>query len=118
MNNSASNAAQERQVTIDGKSYTMKYSLKAYVALQDHFKLSSIDEVVARLNDPTKLGMMDIVALMWAGLRSHHRDVTMEDAFELADSVGINALQDIISAGIGASVPPSVSGGEQTVARP
>lgn len=111
-------AAQETQIVVDGKSYTLKFSLKAYVALQDHFKVASIDEVVQRLNDPTKLGMMDIVAMLWAGLRSHHKDATMEDALDMADSAGLQALQEIISAGVAGSMPPAgdgEAGADQTV---
>lgn len=105
-----SKASPESQISVGGKSYTLKYSLKAYVALQDYFKVASIDEVMQRLNDPTKLNIMDIVAMLWAGFRSHHKDVTLDDAFDMADTMGLATLQDIISSGFGASVPGVAAG--------
>jgi hypothetical protein len=102
-----SNASPSQQIIIQGQGYTLKYSVMAYAALQDYFKLASIDEVVQRLNTPSGLGMMDIVAMFWAGLRSHHRDVTLDDALVMADIVGLQALQEIIGNGISASTPPS-----------
>lgn len=87
--------AQERQIEIGGEVYTIRFSLKAMVALQDHYGLETIDDVGKRLSDPTKIRTEDFAAIFWAALRSHHPEVTLEAAINLADAAGLGFIQQL-----------------------
>lgn len=101
----ASKANPERQISIAGKSYTLKYSARAWAALQDHFGLSSLKAVQARLADQDQFGVGDMVAVLWAGLRTHHREVSQDDVLEMIDAMGLeeagNAVGDAFGGAAG-----------------
>lgn len=86
-------ASADRPVTVGERSLTLRYSLKAFAALQDHFGAKSINGVVAKLNEIGEdLSVDDLVALFYAGLRSHHPDVSPEDTLDMLDELGPQAI--------------------------
>ncbi|CAN5480752.1 hypothetical protein BH10PSE7_BH10PSE7_15500 [soil metagenome] len=110
-------ASPDRQIEVSGRSYTLRYSLKAMAALQDHYGLASIDEVAQHLSDANRMGVNDIVALIWAGLRTHHPEVTQEQTLDLVDELGVAEMTSTIRDAFGAALPRVGAAGEGT-ARP
>lgn len=103
-------ASADRQVSVGGRSLTLRYSLKAFAALQDHFEAKSINGVVAKLNALGEdLAVDDLVALFHAGLRSHHPEITRADTLNLLDELGPQAIGGEIMQALSAAVD---SGGE------
>lgn len=87
--------AQEKTIRIGDASYTVRFSIKAMIALQDHYGLDNIDDVGKRLSDPKNIKAEDFAVLLWAGLRGNHPDVTFEDALDLADKAGLGVIREL-----------------------
>lgn len=99
-------ATADVQMTVGGKAYTLRYSVRALAALQDHFRLASLTAVQQRLSAPDSWGARDIVAIIWAGLQTHHRDLTMDDVMDLVDEAGLDAISSVAGAAFDAAAPP------------
>lgn len=98
-------SSQDVQIQIGDRVFTLKYSIKAFAALQDHYGLSSLDAVQVRLGDTRQVGIMDLVVLIWAGTRSYHPDVTVSDIETLLDQQGIEQAVAIASKAFNSSFP-------------
>ncbi|WP_395674701.1 hypothetical protein [Inquilinus sp.] len=105
-------ASTDRQMVVGDLTYTLRYGVRAMAALQDHYKLASFDEVGQRLGNPKAFGAGDIVAILWAGLRTHHRDLTMDDAMDLVDGMGLDEVQEVIGKAFDAGSPPANAEGQ------
>lgn len=101
----------DRQVEASGKVWTLRFSIRALAAMQEHFGLASLDEMGTRLTEGITTD--DIVAIFWAGLRTHHPEATQDDAAGIADDLGMADAMEIISTGLGAAM-----GGESADAAP
>ena len=95
----------DRQVTIGGKAFTLRFSLKAIAALQEIFGTVSLSETVARLSDFKSHGALDWVGIFWAGCISHHPDLTIQDVMTLLDENGIDAAIEPLTTAFTASLP-------------
>ena len=105
-------ASTDRQMTVGDQTYTLRYGVRAMAALQDHYQLASFDEVAKRLGNPKGYGAGDIVAILWAGLRTHHRDLTMDQVMDVVDDMGLDGVREEIGKAFDASSSPAVEGGE------
>lgn len=103
----------DRQVTIGGSRFTLRFSVRAMAALQEHWGLPSFKAVGARMAElGDDLGVDDLVGILWAGLRTHHPDVTKEDVLDLVDAAGMDGLVDAMAAALeGALADGSGEGG-------
>lgn len=103
--------SQDRQCTVAGQSFTLRYSTKAFAALQDLWRAAGLNEVLARVD--TGVANMDMtvaVDLFWAGLRAHHKGMTREAVLDLFDESGVSgfpALTEEIMLAIKAAMPPA-----------
>jgi hypothetical protein len=98
-------ASADRQLVVGDRSYTLRFSLRAMAALQDHFGLSSLDAVGRKLQDAENLGVNDMAALLWAGLRTHHRDTTVDDALDILDDIGMEGMQEALGLAMQGAMP-------------
>lgn len=91
-------ASADRQVTIDGKVLNLRYSIKAMAALQDHWGLKSFQQVGAKMQAlGQELSAGDMVAIIWAGLRTHHPDIDKGAVLDMIDELGLNELQEVMT---------------------
>jgi len=98
---------------VDGKEYTLRYSTNALCELEDKLDLG-IHEIAQRLANKETLRLKMVRAVLWAGLRDHHPDLTIEEAGELVSKAGMVDLLDKV----GEAFTRSFGGGEGTEARP
>jgi len=107
-------------ITIGEQTYTLTFSVVAMAALQDHYGLKSLTEVGEKLRGMTNATLEDMVVMFWAALRRYHRDLTLDDAWSLADDAGPQMLaQALIKAAAGATPPPGKGkAGAAAAARP
>lgn len=110
-------ASPDVQIEAGGAAYTLRFSAKALAALQDCWGLSDLDAVATKLTalDSGAVTMADYTEMLWAALRTHHRDVTKEVAFDLLDDMGLPAFEAALGAAMGAS---SAEGGGDASANP
>ncbi|AGH31364.1 hypothetical protein TVVG_00015 [Tetraselmis viridis virus SI1] len=94
-------SSRDKQITIDGNTWTLRMSIKAVLRLKDHWGLKSDDEVVRRLNKP---GITDVADLVWAGLSTHHPDVPHEKVIEAIDNEGLGSVADSVNKAIAGAV--------------
>lgn len=99
-------ASQDQQFEIGGNSYTLRFSVKAQAALQDHYGLKSLSDLVVLLNGKEILEPNDLAAIMWASLRRFHPSVTKDQAMDMIDDLGIEAANELINAVLVAANPP------------
>ncbi|HSH40544.1 MAG TPA: GTA-gp10 family protein [Arenicellales bacterium] len=98
-------ASPDRTIEVNGTTYTLRFSIRAMAALQDHYGLPSLDAVGKKLQDTENLSIEDMVAIMWAGLRTHHRDLTMDDALDMLDELGVNGMQQTLGEAMAGAMP-------------
>lgn len=94
-------SSRDKQVTMAGKTWTLRMSIKAVMRLKDHWKLGTDEEVVKRLNRP---GLTDVAALVWAGLATHHPDVSLDEVIDAIDEEGLASAADATNAAIAGAV--------------
>lgn len=75
----------------DGQTWTLRYSQDALCELEGALD-KSIIEICADFEswktDPRKMRMAPVRALLWAGLREHHPDLSLKEAGELMAPAG------------------------------
>jgi len=87
----ANQAKGERTLKIGEKTYTVFFDMNAIAELEDALGMT-MPQIAEVMQDPTRVGVKFIRAILWAGLRRHHsKEVqTLEDAGDLmtkADSI-------------------------------
>ena len=81
-------------VEADGQTYTLSYSVNALCELEDATgkDLTDIAQHFAELARGGKIPMRMTRALVWAGLRDHHPEITQEDAGRIMTVVGVGGI--------------------------
>lgn len=83
----------ETSVEIGGKTYVLCYGMNACAELENHLG-RSFPEIVAELQswkeNPERIRVTTVRALLWAGLRRRHSSVTLEQAGDLIDEIGFS----------------------------
>lgn len=105
------------QLEAGGEVLTIRFSALAQASLQDHWGLKNLDEAAAKIVqlETGGLNISDYAAIMWAALRTHHSEKTMDDAMKLIDFIGIPGLQVLLVQAVTASLP---EGGDRAPANP
>lgn len=88
----------------EGRSYTLRFSANAIVALEDCID-KPISEISALLGDVTSLRMKNVRAVFWAGLTDHHPDVTAARAGQIIDAVGFGRAVELIGLAFSRAFP-------------
>lgn len=99
-------SAQDKQIKIGDKTYTIRFSVRALTALQEHWGLKSFQEVaqkMSKLNESVSID--DLVGFVWAGLRTHHREMTKEDVLDLIDELGMENIESVFSEALVGALP-------------
>lgn len=102
----------DRQIEVSGKVYTLRFSLKAMAALQEHFGLASLADLHAAME---RVSANDVAGVIWAGLRTHHPEVTKDMAMDMADDLGLDGAMQLLNDGFGAAMP---EGGDEDPLKP
>lgn len=110
-------ASADIQFALDGKPLTLRFSARALAALQDHWQLGDLDQVAGKLAEieQGKLSVQDAAAMLWAGLRTHHPEVTLDEAFDVLDGMGIANFETLLGSAISGA---SSGGGSDASANP
>jgi hypothetical protein len=100
----------------DGRSYTLRFSARAQGALQDFYQLPSLAQTMGKVGEMFKsgdVGIGDMVEVVFAMLRTHHRDVPRDDVLGWFDDFGADAVfgQAVIDT-VQAAMPPATPAAE------
>lgn len=83
---SANKQKGELSFEADGKTYTLQYSHRSLVLLEqklDKGLLKIMGEMEAWGKKPEELRLGTVSLILWAGLKKHHPDMTEDDAIDL-----------------------------------
>lgn len=97
---------QDRRIVIGGQTYTIRVSIKFFLALQERWELANDAEVRAAIPEKAKnmRGMVDVV---WAGLQTHHGALTWDDVLALLDMADMEQVAQALTEGMEAAAPPT-----------
>ena len=83
----------------NGKSYQLRYNFNSLALLEDVLGVP----VTAVGDNP---GIKEIRALLWAGLLHQHKDLSLNDAGDIADGVGFSELPELVSTALSKALTP------------
>lgn len=86
--------------TVADVEYTIKFSTNAICELEA-LQNKGLNEIVGDLER-----LSTVRALLWAGLHSNHPNVTLKQAGDLIDKLGMVAATDVIGRALNAAFPP------------
>jgi len=84
---------------VAGTEYTLKFSTNSICELEDHLG-KGLNVIVGDLER-----VSSVRALLWAGLRSKHSEITLKGAGEIIDRAGMPATVEAISMALTAAFP-------------
>jgi hypothetical protein len=85
-------AAQETQITIGERTFTVRYSWKAFCALTTALNASFATVTEALFTADAS----DVDAVVWAGLITRHPEVSRQDVRDMLDEVGVVASMEAV----------------------
>ena len=65
-----------------------------------------IGAVAALFSDEQKVEMRIVRALVWAGLKDQHKDLSLDDAGNIIDEIGLGNMMRKIQLGLLSAFPP------------
>lgn len=90
------------QITAGGTTYTLRFSLRAMMALKDKWGIETNDELTERLS---KVGPFDFTTIMWAALRTHHPELSEDQVLGIVDDLGVDGVEQAVGDVVSASTP-------------
>ncbi|WP_396190307.1 GTA-gp10 family protein [Flavobacterium sp.] len=97
----ANPARGEVALAVADTEYTLKFSTNAICELEDRLD-KGLNLIVANMERLTT-----VRALLWAGLRAKHPDVTITQAGEIIDRIGMAQATEVIGKALTAAFPPN-----------
>src|SRR5690606_4502101 len=97
-------------LTVGDKTYTLSFSVNAICELEDHFGGKPVAQIADGLDDPKNVRMSTVRALVWAGLRDHHEEVSLKDAGLLASEAGVPACMEAVGRACQLAFPEQEAG--------
>lgn len=104
------------EIDIEERSYKLSFSVNALCELEDKLD-RPVPEIAASLEDPARVRMSTVRALVWAGLRDHHEDTTIEQAGDLVTAAGIPAVMEAIGRAFALAFPEAKEAKNPRVAK-
>lgn len=95
---------QDVQIELGGRSLTLRFSVKATLALKERWGLENDREVQAKM---AKASMSEFIDIVWAGLRTHHPEISHDDVMTFLDDAGADGLTDLVTRALEASSVPA-----------
>lgn len=108
---------QDRQITAAGTTLTIRFGLRAILALQDRWELDNEKQVEARI---AAASTRDFPTIIWAALQTHHRDMSEDDVLSWLDDAGLDGMGEItgqMEKAMESAQPPARPPGRRTAAR-
>lgn len=88
-------------IVAGGKTYTLQFTINALCALEDELGGGSIADIGETMGNRPSLKMLR--TLVWVGLQQHHKAVSKEEAGDIIDAVGIEAVSAAVMSAVTAS---------------
>jgi hypothetical protein len=87
----------EFDLTLGGTSYRFRLGAEALIAFQEQFRVNGdAPSVRELLRQYQRESLVHIRALLWAGLREHHPDITLTGVADLIDAAAPSEIQAVL----------------------
>lgn len=107
----------EASLTVRGRTYALVFDLNAFAELEGALG-EPLERPLHRLL-ARQVALRDVRALVWAGLRARHPDVSLQEAGDLLAEVGLRpALSGLVPALIAALPKPEEATGSSRASPP
>lgn len=103
-------AAPERQISLGGKDYRLRFSMTAFDELETHFSADSIVQVMEKIGDVGKLKSRDIIAIFRAMMLSNHPEITVPEVKKILDGLSLKEISSEIEKTVLAGSPAKEEG--------
>lgn len=107
----------ETDLKIGDATYTVALGVNEIVKLED-ITGAGIIEIAAWFNDPEKVRVGNMRAVLWAALQRHHPGLTLEQAGDLIGVIGLQAGVEKLGAALQASFPEAETAENPQTASP
>lgn len=94
--------SQDQPLTLAGQTYQLRFSVKAMLALKDRWGLKDDRQIEARMKSAS---VEDFVTIVWAGLRTHHPELSEEQVLGWLDDGGLDGMKAAMDSAIVAAKP-------------
>jgi len=84
----------EGRIAVLGKEYTLKYDTNALAEFEE--LMHSNMTVIGKRMESGDMGIRDLRALFWSGLRRYHPEVNLKKAGDLMDEAGRNVIAEAV----------------------
>ncbi len=91
-------------LTAGDKEYRVSYGVNALCELEEAFD-KSVQKIVDQDLNGANVSMRAVRRVVWAGLIDQHPEITLKEAGAIADSAGVQACMDAISAAFKLAFP-------------
>ena len=78
------------------RTYTLRFSANAICELEDQLDMG-INQIAKQMADPEAMRMKTVIAVVWAGLRDHHPDITLAQAGEIITDASLIGSMEAVS---------------------
>lgn len=85
----------EVEIEVDGKKYVLRFSANALCDLEDALGMSIL-QITSMISDPAQIRMKMVRALLWAGLREKHPDLTILQAGDIVQELSLSGAFSVI----------------------
>lgn len=87
------------------KTYTLQFTVNAICELEARLGLG-IAKIAKTMSEPAEVSLTFARALAWAALRSHHPNLTLDQAGDIVQEVGMTETIDQVGLAFMAAFPP------------
>lgn len=85
-------------------TYTLRFSVNAIIEMEDELG-EGVNAIAEQISDAKRVRMKTIRALLWAGLRDHHPEVTQAQAGEILSDIGMAEAMEPIGRAFALAFP-------------
>ncbi len=87
------------------KEYTFRMGANAVCRFEREAAMT-IGKAAIQMSDPEQVEMRIVRAMIWAGLKDQHKDISLDDAGNIIDEIGLGNIMRKIQLGLAAAFPP------------
>lgn len=92
----------DQTLEFGGKAFTLRFGLKALVALKQRWECADDKALFKRLQ---AVGLAEACDLIWAAMRSHHAEVHHDEVMSMLDELSVTELTKVVSSLVNDSQP-------------
>ena len=92
-------------IIINGKTYQIRFGLRAILALKRKWNLADQRAVQAYITS-NKEDLEVMVTVVWAALQTHHRDLSEDQVLDMLDGGDLSAITGALVEAMAAAQPP------------